>query len=87
VARTLPATTDESTARPAARRTTRAGRAEGRVRSLKAERSRRRILNHALKDFAEHGFAGARVDRIARRARVDKNLIYHYFKSKENLFI
>ncbi len=87
--RALPATTDDSDdrARPAVRRKAGGRRAEGGVRSLKAERSRRRILNHALKDFAEHGFAGARVDRIARRARVDKNLIYHYFKSKENLFI
>jgi AcrR family transcriptional regulator len=48
--------------------------------------SKSRILTYALREFAEHGFSGARIDRIAQRARVNKNLIYHYFKSKEKLF-
>jgi TetR/AcrR family transcriptional regulator len=59
----------------------------GRQRTRNAEASKKRILDRALREFSEHGFSGARVDRIARRAAANKNLIYHYFKSKENLFI
>jgi AcrR family transcriptional regulator len=47
---------------------------------------RDRIFQQALKEFSKNGYAGARVDRIAKRARVNKQLIYYYFESKENLF-
>ncbi len=50
------------------------------------ERTRERILGAALKEFSAHGFAGARVDRIARRARINKRMLYHYFGNKEGLF-
>jgi TetR/AcrR family transcriptional regulator len=50
------------------------------------ERTRERILSAALKEFATHGFAGARVDAIARRAAVNKRMLYHYFGNKEHLF-
>lgn len=40
----------------------------------------------AEKEFAAKGFSGARVEAIARRARVKKQLLYHYFASKEELF-
>ncbi len=49
-------------------------------------RSRRVILETATAEFAERGYAGARVDRIAAEAGVSKNLIYHYFASKEALY-
>lgn len=49
--------------------------------------SRQRILNVASKEFATKGYDGARVDDIMRLAKVSKNLIYHYFNSKEQLFI
>src|SRR5437763_13329841 len=49
-------------------------------------RTRRRILEAAFKEFAAHGFAGARVDRIARRAGINKRMLYHYFGDKEGLF-
>jgi AcrR family transcriptional regulator len=39
-----------------------------------------------VEEFAEHGLAGARVDRIAGRARANKQLVYYYFGSKEALF-
>ena len=39
------------------------------------------ILAAAALEFAERGFAGARVDRIARRARVNKAMLYYHFKS------
>jgi AcrR family transcriptional regulator len=49
-------------------------------------RTRDRILAAALAEFSEHGFAGARVARIARRARINKRMLYHYFGNKEDLF-
>jgi AcrR family transcriptional regulator len=50
------------------------------------ERTRLRILESALKEFAACGFAGARVGRIARRAKINKRMLYHYFEDKEGLF-
>jgi TetR/AcrR family transcriptional regulator len=50
------------------------------------ERTRERILAAALKEFSARGFAGARVDAIARRARINKRMLYHYFGDKEALF-
>jgi TetR/AcrR family transcriptional regulator len=49
-------------------------------------RTRVRILSAALKEFAAKGFAGARVDMIARRASINKRMLYHYFGNKEKLF-
>lgn len=49
-------------------------------------RTRERILTAALREFAAHGFAGARVDTIARRARTNKRMLYHYFGNKEGIF-
>ncbi len=45
-----------------------------------------KILNGALDEFADYGFDGARVDRIAARSGLNKAMIYYYFKSKENLY-
>jgi AcrR family transcriptional regulator len=50
------------------------------------ERSRERILRAAFREFASNGFAGARVDSIARRAAINKRMLYHYFGHKEDLF-
>src|SRR5436190_14423656 len=49
-------------------------------------RSRERILNAAFKEFSAKGFAGSRVDEIARRAGINKRMLYHYFGDKEALF-
>jgi TetR/AcrR family transcriptional regulator len=46
----------------------------------------KRILNAARQAFIEHGKDGARVDAIARRARVNKAMIYYYFSSKDQLY-
>jgi AcrR family transcriptional regulator len=51
-----------------------------------AEATRERILKAALAEFSAHGIAGARVDRIAKTAKCNKNLIYIYFQDKEMLF-
>ena len=45
-----------------------------------------RILDAAALEFAARGFAGARVDRIARRARVNKAMLYYHFGSKQDLY-
>jgi TetR/AcrR family transcriptional regulator len=55
-------------------------------RTRNPERSRERILVAAFKEFAAKGFAGARVDTIARRAAINKRMLYHYFGDKESLF-
>lgn len=47
---------------------------------------REAILRSALTLFAERGFAGASLRRVAAHARVDPALIVHYFGSKQGLF-
>jgi AcrR family transcriptional regulator len=47
--------------------------------------TRDKILKTATKIFALKGFDGARVDEIARKAGINKALIYYYFKSKEEI--
>ncbi len=51
-----------------------------------AERSRQRLLSAALAEFAAKGFAGARVDDIARRAGLNKQMMFHYFGDKEGIY-
>lgn len=46
----------------------------------------RRILAAAERIFAARGLAGARTDEIARAARVNKAMLYYYFRSKERLY-
>lgn len=50
------------------------------------EDSREALLAAAIDEFALHGFDGASVDTIARRAGVNKAMIYYHFKSKERLY-
>ncbi len=50
------------------------------------EESRASILKAAVAEFAENGIAGARTDAIARAARVNKALLYYYFKDKHALY-
>ena len=52
-----------------------------------AEATRARILDAARVEFVTHGLNGARVDRIAEAAGNNKNLIYHYFGSKDALYL
>src|SRR5689334_20683301 len=48
--------------------------------------TRAKILEAALREFAEEGYAGARTDHIARAARVNIALLFYYFKSKDQLY-
>ncbi|WP_142846749.1 TetR/AcrR family transcriptional regulator [Telmatospirillum sp. J64-1] len=45
-----------------------------------------RILRAATREFADKGYDGARVDEIVRASDVSKNLLYHHFGSKDQLF-
>jgi AcrR family transcriptional regulator len=46
----------------------------------------RKILEAATEEFANHGFGGARIERISRRAHTVDRMLYYYFGSKEKLF-
>lgn len=50
------------------------------------ERSKAAILDAALEEFSEHGYAGARTVRIARRAGMNPQLISYYFDGKAGLY-
>lgn len=50
------------------------------------EQSRAAILQAAIREFAQEGIAGARTDAIAKTARVNKALLYYYYKDKETLY-
>jgi AcrR family transcriptional regulator len=50
-------------------------------------RNRERILAAATAEFARRGLGGARVDRIAELAGLNKRMLYYYFDSKEKLFL
>jgi AcrR family transcriptional regulator len=52
----------------------------------KGAATRRRILDAATAEFAEHGIAGARVERITAAAQTNKAQLYGYFGSKDGLF-
>src|SRR5688572_11703288 len=50
------------------------------------DRTRRRILQAAIRLFAKHGFHAVSVDQIVGQAQVNKRMVYHYFGSKDALF-
>lgn len=79
-----PGKVTEPTKRPATGRARRAPAPD--ERTLDAERSRRLLLDAALEEFSAKGYAGARVQDIADRAGVNKQLINYYFGGKEGLY-
>jgi AcrR family transcriptional regulator len=56
------------------------------ARPRNAQATKELLLAAATDEFAEHGLAGARIDRIAERAGANKRLLYVYFGNKEELF-
>ena len=52
-----------------------------------AVRTQSAILEAATQEFARFGLGGARVDRIAARAKTNKRMLYYYFGGKEDLFL
>ncbi|MFY8085092.1 MAG: TetR/AcrR family transcriptional regulator, partial [Rubrivivax sp.] len=65
----------------------RSPRAQGSGRTNDPERTRADILEVAMREFADKGLAGARIDVIAEAMRTSKRMIYYYFGSKEGLYI
>ena len=61
--------------------------ASGTPRRRDPERARLAILDAATTEFADHGFSGARVDRMALAAGLNKAMLYHYFGDKEALYL
>lgn len=57
------------------------------ARQRDPERTRARLLEVATQEFAEHGYEGARVERIVGAAEVTPRMLYHYFGSKERLYL
>ncbi len=52
-----------------------------------AAKTRGKILSVAMREFAENGYSGARVEAICRGARVNPRMIYHYFADKAGLYV
>ncbi|HBI04928.1 MAG TPA: TetR family transcriptional regulator, partial [Paenibacillaceae bacterium] len=46
-----------------------------------------RIINAALKEFAQKGYEKASTNEIVKEARISKGLLFHYFKTKKDLFL
>jgi len=61
--------------------------ADAPVRRRDAARTQKEILDVATREFADRGYAGARVDEIAARTRTTKRMIYYYFGGKEKLYV
>ena len=59
----------------------------GTPRVRDAERTRAEIIEIATHEFADQGYAGARVDEIAAKTRTTKRMIYYYFGGKEGLYL
>ena len=56
------------------------------MRSRDPEKKRRLLLEAALEEFAAYGVAGARVDRLAKRAGISAGLVYSFYENKDGLF-
>jgi AcrR family transcriptional regulator len=56
------------------------------MRSRDPDTKRRLLLEAALEEFATHGMAGARVDRLAKRAGISAGLVYSFYENKDGLF-
>jgi TetR/AcrR family transcriptional regulator len=57
-----------------------------RSQAERADHTRTRILDAATQEFSANGLAGARTERIAEAAGVNKALLYYYFRSKDDLY-
>lgn len=54
--------------------------------SRNPDRTRRRLLQAAIRLFSAHGYHGVSVDQIVAAARANKRMVYHYFGSKEDIY-
>ncbi len=79
---TIPPESSQSPDRSSAR-----GRSRAQEGRRAPERTREQILQAAIREFADKGLGGARVDAIAERAGANKRMLYHYFGNKAELFL
>jgi TetR/AcrR family transcriptional regulator len=56
------------------------------LKHTKKTDARNRILDAARQEFAQNGFGGARVEKIASKAAINKAMIFYYFQTKEKLY-
>src|ERR1700683_362740 len=59
---------------------------QNRTQAERADQTRARILEAAVREFSENGLAGARTEQIAEAAGVNKALLYYYFQGKDALY-
>ena len=59
----------------------------GLERKRDPERTSASILAAAVAEFSQKGYEGARIDAIARHAKINKRMLYHYFGGKEGLYL
>ena len=67
--------------------TSKGGSGEGSPVKRNTTKTKDKILKAARREFCSHGYNGARIKKIAARARINIRMIYHYFESKENLYM
>lgn len=67
-------------------RTTAAVDPKAQKQTRNPKRTSAAILAAATREFTERGFGGARINRIAARARINKRMLYHYYGGKEALY-
>lgn len=53
----------------------------------KGEESRQRVLDAAIREFGHYGYRGASTNRICAESGLSKGLLFHYYKSKDRLFL
>lgn len=56
-------------------------------REEKNQQTKRRIMDGALSEFSEHGYSGGSINSICSEKGLSKGIIYHYFPSKDQLFL
>lgn len=63
------------------------GRSDGMGREQKNELSKQKILNAALEEFGKNDYAVASTNSMCKKSGISKGLLFHYFKSKDELFL
>ena len=56
-------------------------------RDEKNRQTRRKIMDSAVHEFALHGYEAASINTICQQGGISKGIIYHYFESKEALYL
>lgn len=56
-------------------------------KEIKSEISKEKIIKEALEEFVKYGYKGASTNSICKNAKISKGLLYHYYSSKENLYL